>query len=283
MQTSKLAGLAAIFLITTLVVAGCGSTPSGVPQAKAGTLLRKIQDRGRLIVGVKYDTPGFGFLNPQANKVEGFDPAVAREVAAYIFGDPSKVDFKQAVTKDRETNLQNGTFDLVLATMIITEERAKLVDFSIVYYQSGPRLLVNKDSPIKSIADVDGKKVGLSTNSAYIPVLAKMTKAIPVQFDTPGALAEQLLKQNIEAVTANDITLYGLALANPGLKIVGTQFSQEFFGAGVAKGNPEFLDAVNTVITNLKTSGKWKTIWKTEIGDKYGIATVPEPPPDNWK
>jgi aspartate/glutamate/glutamine transport system substrate-binding protein len=283
MQTSKLTGIALSAAISILVITGCSSGPSGIPQAKAGTLLRAIQDRGRLVVGVKYDTPGFGYLNPQTNKVEGFDPAVAREVAAYIFGDPSKVEFKQAVTKDRETNLQNGTFDLVLATMIITEERAKLVDFSIVYYQSGPRLLVAKDSPIKSITDVDGKKVGLSTNSAYIPVLAKMTKAIPVQFDTPGALAEQLLKQNIDAVTANDITLYGLALANPGLKIVGAQFSQEFFGAGIAKGNPEVLDVVNSVITNLKTSGKWKTIWKTEIGDKYGIATVPEPPSDNWK
>ncbi len=243
--------------------------------------MRKVQDRGRLIVGVKTDTPGFGYLNPQTNQEEGFDPAVAREVAAYIFGDPSKVEFKQAVTKDRETNLQNGTFDLVLATMIINEERAKLIDFSIVYYQSGPRILVNQDSPIKSIADVDGKKVVTTANSAYIPVVTKMTKATLVQVDTPGALAEQLLKRNVDAAVSNDIILYGLALANPGLKIVGAQFSQENFGAGVAKGNPEFLGAVNTVIKNLKSSGKWKTIWKSEIGDKYGIAVVPDPPGDN--
>ncbi len=283
MRKSALIGIAAWLLIASYVVTACSTAPKGMALAQPGTMLRKVQDRGRLIVGVKFDTPGFGLLNQQATQVEGFDPAIAREVAAYIFGDPNNVEFKQAVTKDRETNLQNGTFDVVFATYIINEERAKLVDFSIVYYQSGPRLLVHRDSPIKSIADVDGKKVGLSTNSAYIPVLTKLTKATPVHFDTPAALAEQLLKQNVDAVTANDITLYGLALANPGLKVMGAQFSQENFGAGVAKGNPEFLSVVNTVITNLKTSGKWKSIWKAEIGDKYGIAVVPEPPADNWK
>jgi putative glutamine transport system substrate-binding protein len=76
MQTSKLTGLAAILLITTFVVAGCGSAPSGLPQAKAGTLLRKIQDRGRLVVGVKYDIPSFGFLDPKTNQVKGFDAAL---------------------------------------------------------------------------------------------------------------------------------------------------------------------------------------------------------------
>ncbi len=281
MRTAKLTGVAVLMLVAGFIVTGCGAAPSGLALAQPGTLMRKVQDRGRLIVGVKTDTPGFGYLNPQTNQEEGFDPAVAREVAAYIFGDPSKVEFKQAVTKDRETNLQNGTFDLVLATMIINEERAKLIDFSIVYYQSGPRILVNQDSPIKSIADVDGKKVVTTANSAYIPVVTKMTKATLVQVDTPGALAEQLLKRNVDAAVSNDIILYGLALANPGLKIVGAQFSQENFGAGVAKGNPEFLGAVNTVIKNLKSSGKWKTIWKSEIGDKYGIAVVPDPPGDN--
>ncbi len=281
MRTAKLTGVAVLMLVAGFIVTGCGAAPSGLALAQPGTLMRKVQDRGRLIVGVKTDTPGFGYLNPQTNQEEGFDPAVAREVAAYIFGDPSKVEFKQAVTKDRETNLQNGTFDLVLATMIINEERAKLIDFSIVYYQSGPRILVNQDSPIKSIADVDGKKVVTTANSAYIPVVTKMTKATLVQVDTPGALAEQLLKRNVDAAVSNDIILYGLALANPGLKIVGAQFSQENFGAGVAKGNPEFLSAVNTVIKNLKSSGKWKTIWKSEIGDKYGIAVVPDPPGDN--
>ncbi len=271
-----------LFLLVALAVTTRGG-PSGLPFAKEGTLLRKIQDRGRLIVGTKFDLLSFGYLNPQTNRIEGFDAEVAREIAGYIFGDPSKVDFKEAITKDRETNLKNGAFDIILATYIISEDRLKEIDFSVVYYVGGPRLLVNKDSPIKSIADVDGKKVATSKGSVFIPVLAKLTKAELVAFDTQGLAVQELLKHNIDAVVANDPILYGHALNNPGqLKVVGTQFTQEYYGAGVAKDHPEFLEVVNTVIRNLKSSGKWKTIWKKEVGDVFGISTVPDPPADEW-
>ncbi len=276
-------GLTPIVLLLLIALISTRSVSSALPLAKAGTQLRKIQDRGQLIVGTKYDLPSFGYLNPQTNKVEGFDAEVAREIAQHIFGDRSRVDFKEAVTKDREANLKNGTFDVILATYIISEERLKEIDFSVVYYVGGPRLLVIKDSPIKSIADVDGKKVATSKGSVFIPVLAKLTKADLVAFDTQGEAVQALLKHDIDALVANDPILYGHSLANPGLlKVVGPQFSQEYYGAGVAKGNPEFLDLVNTVVRNLKSSGKWKTLWKTEVGDRFGIAAIPDPPADEW-
>jgi len=283
MRKSKLIGIAVLMLVAGFIVAGCAATPSGLALAQPGTKLRQVQDRGRLIVGVKYDIPSFGLLNPQTNRVEGFDAAIGREIAAYIFGDPNKIEIKEALTKDREPKLIDGTFDVVVATFIINEERLKVIDFSVPYYLSGPRLLVNQDSPIKSIADVDGKKVGFATGSAYIPLVTKLTKATIVTSDNNILGMQELLKRNIDAFAAPDIILYGLALANPTLKVVGAQFSQEYLGAGVAKGKPEFLGVVNTVIKDLKSSGKWKTLWKTEVGDKFGMAAVPEPPGDNWK
>ncbi len=276
-------GLIPIVPLLLIVLITFRGGSNALPLAKAGTQLRKIQDRGQLIVGTKYDLVSFGYLNPKTNKVEGFDAEVAREIAEYIFGDRNKVEFGEAVTKDREANLKKGTFDVILATYIISEERLKEIDFSVVYYVGGPRLLVSKDSTIKSIADVDGKKVATSKGSVFIPVLAKLTNADLVAFDTQGEAVKELLKHNIDALVANDPILYGHALNNPGLlKVVGPQFTQEYYGAGVAKGNPEFLDLVNTVVRNLKSSGKWKTLWKTEVGDKLGIAMIPDPPADDW-
>lgn len=271
-----------VAMLVTFIVTACGA-PSGLPPAKEGTLLRKIQDRGRLIVGVKYDLPTFGYLNPQTQVLEGFDPAVAREVAAHIFGDPSKVEFKEAASKDRIPFLKSGTVDLILASMTINEERLKEIDFSIVYYLSGRRLLVAIDSPLKGIADVDGKKVATSKGSSTVPILKKLTKAEVVEFNTYAEAVTALLDKQVDAVGTDDITLYGLAAANRGLKIVGAPYSDDPSGAGVAKGNPELLEVVNTVIKNLKSSGKWKTIWKAEIGDKLGITTIPEPPGDDWR
>src|SRR6266849_6914501 len=112
-----------VFACCALLLNACGN--SAMPLAREGTLLRKIQDRGKLIAGVKYDLPTFGYLNPQSNRIEGFDPAIAREIAAYLLGDPNKIEFKEAITKNRIPFLKDGTVDLIVSTMTITEERLK--------------------------------------------------------------------------------------------------------------------------------------------------------------
>ena len=281
----KIFALVFALAIVASVIAACASSTGGtaMPQAPAGTLLRKIQDRGKLIVGVKYDLPTFGYLNPKTNQMEGFDPAIARAIAESIFGDPNKVEFKEAVTKDRIPFLKDGTVDLVIGTFIITEERLKEVDFSIVYYTTGGRLLVAKDSPIRSVADLNGKKVGTPQGSVYVTELPKVSKAQVMQFKNDSAALEALLQKQVDATTNNDANLYGLALLNPGVKVVGLTYTRESFGVGMAKGNPELMDAVNTVIKSIKASGKWKQIWKQEIGDKLGMTSIPEPPADGWK
>lgn len=263
-------------------VVACGG-PAALPRASEGTLLRKIQDRGRLIVGVKYDQPTFGYLNPQTNQLEGFDVAIAREIAAYIFGDPNKIEFKPVASKDRIPYLKDGTVDVVLATFTITAERLKEVDFSIVYYVAGQRLLVLPDNNIRSIADLDGKKVGTGRGSTSADNLARLTTAQIVLFDTYSEALKAMLNGEVDAVSTDDSILYGLALLTPGVYVVGAQFSYEPLGAGVPKGQPELLNAINTAIKNLKTSGKWQKLWKTEIGNKLGLVTAADPPPDDWR
>ncbi len=271
-----------VAMLVTFIVSACAG-PSGLPPAKEGTLLRKIQDRGRLIVGVKYDVPTFGFVNPQTNVLEGFDPAIGREIAAYIFGDPNKVEFKEAITKNRIPFLKDGTVDVVLSTFTINEDRLKEVDFSIVYYVSGDRMLVSVDSSIRTIADLDGRKVAANKGSGIIDRLKKQTKAEIVEVNNASEAVQVVLNRQADVMTGDDIAMFGIAMRNPGLKIVGPPISIEPLGAGVAKGNPELLEVVNTVIKNLKSSGKWKALWKAEIGDKLGIVTIPDPPDDDWR
>jgi glutamate transport system substrate-binding protein len=69
---------------------GTGAAPgkaANLPSFPADSYMARIQQRGQLIVGVKYDTPPFGSLNPINNQVEGFDADLARELARAIFGD----------------------------------------------------------------------------------------------------------------------------------------------------------------------------------------------------
>jgi beta-glucosidase/6-phospho-beta-glucosidase/beta-galactosidase/ABC-type amino acid transport substrate-binding protein len=73
----------------------------GLPPAPRRSLLRRIQKRGHLVVGVKEDVPGFGYRNPRTGKWSGLEIDLARAIARYIFGDPGKVVFRPATTKER--------------------------------------------------------------------------------------------------------------------------------------------------------------------------------------
>jgi ABC-type amino acid transport substrate-binding protein len=280
-------GLVIVLLMVVLAVACGGATPTPARQplslAPAGTGLRKIQDRGKLIVGTRADTPTFCYLNPQTNRMEGFDVALAKEIATFIFGDPGKVEFKLITSAERIPLLKEGAIDLAIATMTINEARLKEIDFSIVYYVAGQRLLVPQTSEVKGLGDLDNKKVGVARGTTSAENLRKYGKVQLVEFDTWGAAVQALTANQVDAVSTDDIMLYGFQVTTPNTKVVGSQFSYEPYGVGIAKNNPELVNAVNTVIKDLKTSNKWKTIWMTEVGNKIGVTIAPEPPPDDWR
>src|SRR5687767_2216700 len=126
--------LAVLMLVLGLVLAGCGgddeeSTSGGgeatsTPAAEAekfdpGTPLGDIQEKGEIVIGVKYDVPPFGFNNPDSGKVEGFDVDLGQAIADKLGVEPK---FIEAISDNRIPFLQDGTADVILSTMTINEE-----------------------------------------------------------------------------------------------------------------------------------------------------------------
>src|SRR5581483_11373255 len=141
--------LASLGLLVSLL--GCGRAigdalgDSGPPPAfPAGSYMAAIQQRGELIVGVKYDVPPFGNLNRRTNQVEGFDADLGRELARALFHDKQKIRFVEAISSQRIPLLQTDQVDVVLSTMTITDERRQVIDFSEPYYRAGQSILVSK-------------------------------------------------------------------------------------------------------------------------------------------
>jgi ABC-type amino acid transport substrate-binding protein len=77
------------------------------------------------------DVPPFGFNNPQTGEVEGFDVDLGTYIAERLGVEPV---FREATTDNRVPLLVDGTIDLILSTMTITEERDLEIDFSEPYY-----------------------------------------------------------------------------------------------------------------------------------------------------
>ncbi|GJM81520.1 hypothetical protein HMSSN139_40160 [Paenibacillus sp. HMSSN-139] len=172
----RLIGIAAVCALA--VLAGCasngggsnaagdgGNTAPAAGESGAGAL-GKIKDRGKLVVGVKYDTKLFGLKDPASGNVEGFDVDISKAIAKHILGDENALELKEVTSKTRIPMLNNGEIDMIVATMTITEERKKEVDFSDVYFQAGQSLLVKKGSPITGIESLTADSTVLGSKGS---------------------------------------------------------------------------------------------------------------------
>ena len=260
------------------------SPPSSLPppgQMPAGTYMRTIQDRGRLVAGVSPDTLLFGSVNPFTARFEGFDVDVVKQIAKAIFGDETRVEYRAVTNAQRIPDVRDGSVDLVAHTMTINCARRQLVDFSSVYYDAGQRVLVRQDSPAQSINDLGGKKVCAALGTTSIDNLAKVATH-PVAY---GAVDETdclvAFQQGVvDAISTDDTVLRGMAAQDPYAKIVGDRFTDEPYGIAVNLGHPELTRFVNAVLERMRADGTWTAIYNRWLG-RFGRA--PAPPVAKYK
>lgn len=287
----------ALLLVIALTGAACGSdddggsaqdatttTEAGPPEFEAGTTMAKLQQAGKIKIGVKYDQPGFGQRNPTNNKVEGFDVEISKLIAAAIFGGTpdeaeSKVEFVEAVSKNREPFIQDGTVDLVIATYTINDTRKQVVDFAGPYFVAKQDILVKKDdTTIKSVEDLEGKKVCTVQGSTSEKNLkAKAPTAEVTLFDTYGKCVEALGDGRVVAVTTDNTILAGFVQSSNGAyKLVEKPFSDEPYGIGLKKGDDKWRDFLNDQLEKMFENGDWAEAFESTLG-AIGLKT-PEPP-----
>jgi polar amino acid transport system substrate-binding protein len=239
--------------------------PSGPPQVTPGSFMAKIRARGYLIAGVDQSTYHFGFLNPLSGQIEGFDIDMIRAVAQAIFGNPNKVQFKAITDAQRIPDILSGAVDIVAHTMTITCARLQQVDFSSVYFDAAQRVLVLKNSPAKSLADLKGQKVCATTGSDSLSVIAK-AGAVPVAVPYWTDCLVLLQQGDVAAISTDDSILDGLAAQDPWTILVGGRLTDEPYGLAISKQYPEFVRFVNAVLAQLRSDGQWAASYRHWIG-----------------
>ncbi|MFN8534814.1 MAG: glutamate ABC transporter substrate-binding protein [Dehalococcoidia bacterium] len=275
---AKLLGSLAILALVACQPSQTGgpSVATGsAPAMPAGSYMETIQKRGMLKAGLRQDVLLYGFLDPVTNKWDGFDVAMAREIARAIFGDPNKIEMIRITSAQRIPFLQEDQVDLVVATMTINKDRLNQIDFSDIYYMAGQQVLVKGNSTITSIQDTNGKKVCATKGSTSEQNIVKFApRAEPVLLDSYTECLTALQQGRADAVSTDDVILKGLQKQDPSTKIVGPLFTDEPYGIGMKKGRPEFVKFVNDLIGQMKKDGRWAAIYKQYLGEP-----VPQPPP----
>jgi glutamate transport system substrate-binding protein len=270
----------------SLALAGCGGGEEGVdvevadnPEFEQGTTMATLAEDGAITIGVKYDQPGIGYLEPGADAPSGFDIEMGKIIAAELGIAPEDIEWKETVSDNREPFLQNGTVDLVLASYSITDERRQVVGQAGPYYVTGQQLLVREEDKeeIQGPEDLEGKKVCSVTGSTSIQTVTEEYGANPVPFDTYSACVTQLQNGSVDAVTTDGAILLGYAAQAPDeLEVVGETFSEERYGVGFKKGDTAMCEFLNQTIQESFENGSWAEAFEATLGQS-GVET-PEPP-----
>ncbi|MFC9896276.1 glutamate ABC transporter substrate-binding protein [Nocardia sp. NPDC127579] len=225
---------------------------------------------GKLTVGIKYDQPGLGLRNKDGS-FSGFDVEVAKYVAGKLGVKPESITFKESPTPQRESLIENGQVDFIVATYSITDKRKDKVDFAGPYYVAGQSLLVkSENTDITGPESLTGNKKLCSVKGSTPAqnVKEKYAKDVQLQeFDTYSLCVEALLNGSVDALTTDDIILAGFAAQSPGkLKVVGKSFTTENYGIGLKKGDKELRDKVNDAIEAMIADGSWDKALASTVG-----------------
>ena len=124
--------------------------------------VQAIKDRGVLRVGVKNAVVGFGYQDMLTGEYSGMEIDIANKLAEELGVD---IEFTTVTAATRTELLDSGDIDCVLATFTITEARKENWDFSTAYYTDYVTVLVEDASGFTTLADLVGKKIGVSSGS----------------------------------------------------------------------------------------------------------------------
>jgi glutamate transport system substrate-binding protein len=250
-----------------------GGQAAEAEQFPADSTLGRIQERGEITIGVKYDVPPFGFENPQSGEVEGFDVDLGRFIAEELGVEPR---FVEAISDNRIPFLERGTVDLILSTMTINAERDMEIDFSEPYYIARGRILVPQDSDIAGLEDLAGKRVCTALGSTYEETIREEAPDADLRLvDTYSECLELLQNGAIDAISTDDVILTGMIIQDDTLQMVGDPLTTEPYGVGIKDGDKQLKDFVDGVLQQVEQDGRWEEIYQEWVGRHIGREEQP--------
>lgn len=235
----------------------------------------------KLKVGIKFDQPGLGLK--EGAEYTGFDVDVAKYVAEKLGTAEDDIQWIQAPSAQRETLLETGQVDMIVATYSITDSRKEKVSFGGPYFIAGQDLLVRADDDsITGPDSLDGKRLCSVTGSTSAQNVEEEVPGVNLQeFGTYSECVSALVSNAVDALTTDDTILAGYA-SQPQyegkLKVVGEPFTEERYGIGIMKGDVQKCEKINDAITEMIADGSWDTAVEENLG-KAGFTPGEGNPP----
>lgn len=242
--TASMLGLIMI-LVFSILVSGCGQKEA------VDNSLDRVKEAGEISFSMSGGYPPFNYYNDK-NQLVGFDIDVCNEVTQRL-----GVNFKPVPNEwsGIVEGLRSGVYDAILGSMAVTEERKKVVDFSIPYYYSGAQVIVGKDSSYQSPEELKGKKVGLVTGTTFEKDAEKLEAVVKLYKDDNQTLME-LQNGNLDAVITDRVV--GINAINEGelkIRLLGSPLRSEDIAVAFRQEDDSLREAVNEILQQMHDDG----------------------------
>jgi len=251
--------------------------------------LDRIKRTGVFNLGARQSTPPYGYVDAQ-NRWTGFATEIAQAIHAAIEHELKtkiRLNYVPVTSQTRIPLLQNHTIDMEAGATVITRSRAKIVDFTVPHFLTSTEVIVKADSPIKSLGDLAGKRVGVpqgGLESALYKSLNDSGRLKPAVTiigypDHPQGFTA-LGTGTIDAYSSDGPILFGMKakaakpaewrVFDPGANV----FLQAF---PVRPESSRFRSIADVTIVDIFASGKWNALYEKYFGPK-GVAPFEKTP-----
>jgi polar amino acid transport system substrate-binding protein len=231
----------------------------GAAAASAATV-EEIKAKGTLVVGIQGDNAPWGFVNTSGMQ-DGFDADVANLFAKEL---GVNVEFQPLAVANRIPALTTGKVDILFATMAMTEERAKSIQYSKPYAANTISLYAAKSDTVTKPEDVEGWEIGVPKSSSQDKAVTDTvgSSATVRRFDDDAATIQALISGQVKAVGGNQFYGQRLDAASAGTYERKINFLTTYNGVGTRLGEKDWNEAVNAFIEKIKANGELAAITK---------------------
>lgn len=264
-------GMVAVLTLVTL-------TACGKKEASSTDSWKTIEEDKKVTIGLDDTFVPMGFKD-EDGEIVGFDVDLAKAVFKE-YG--IKADFQPIDWSMKESELENGTIDLIWNGYTVTKSREKKVLFTDPYAQNEQVLVTKKDSGITNAEGMKGKILGAQEGSSGYEAFNNETKTLKdIVKDNEATLYASFNEAMIDLENGRiDGLLIDKVYADYYLKQAGkldaynissVGFKNENFAVGARKGDKELVDKINEAFKELQDNGKYAEISKKWFGEELTL------------
>lgn len=283
--------LAAVFLVSSLGLSGCGNSSSDVAATPAEATAGADE-------GAAEETPQPAeetAENSAANPLEGvtvkvgcsatFVPFESIEMAedgtkgnvgmnidlvrAIVEKNGGEVEFVDMPFKSLMAAMQSKQIDFSIGGMAPTEERQKSADFSEIYFYPRNAIVYRSEDNYPDLASLDGKTVAYAFGTNYQQVVEEGVPNVNgIGIQGSPACIEEVKSKRADACVIDGAGAAEFLKVNDSLSMSLLEKTDDCFAIAFPKESP-YYDVVNTTLMEMMENGELDEIIKTHLSEQF--------------